>query len=98
MSTVQPVFHCNKNISAPVGDRYVKLTCIVEHPDVGIDKFAWVYGDSGTTIEGSAVIGNYDESSIEVRYSLNLAFCAPHKFHFVLQFRVLSDICSCIGL
>lgn len=63
--SVQPVFHCNKNISAPVGDRYVKLTCIVEHPDVGIDKFAWVYGDSGTTIEGSAVIGNYDESSIE---------------------------------
>ena len=63
---MEPTITCDKNVSASVGDLYVKLSCEVDHPNVEIDRFAFEIGDTGDVIVPGETTDSFDEVMVVV--------------------------------
>ena len=65
---MEPTISCDKNVSARVGDLYVKIACVVEHPNVDIDHYAFEIGETGEVIYPGNVTDSFDEVTVQVSW------------------------------
>ena len=65
---MEPTILCDKNVSARVGDLYVKIKCMVEHPNVDVDHYAFEIGETGEVIYPGNVTDSFDEVSVQVSW------------------------------
>ena len=71
---MEPTISCDKNVSARVGDLYVKIACVVEHPNVNIDRYAFEIGETGDVIYPGNVTDSFDEVTVQVSWQRSSAF------------------------
>jgi len=83
---LKPTIKCEVNNSAHVGDKYVKLTCIVNHATVDVDHYAFEIGESGEVITKDGKSKNFHELKVKTldsgRDEVTLDLYQVDKWHF----------------
>ncbi|XP_076470336.1 uncharacterized protein LOC143300497 [Babylonia areolata] len=62
---LEPVITCDKNVSAKVGDLYVKIKCRVDHKNIQIERYRWEIEESGEMVVQEETSKNYHEVIVE---------------------------------
>lgn len=62
---LEPTIECDKNISHAIGDRYVKITCFVDHTRVEIDRYVFEIGETGEFIHPGNLTSEYHEVLVQ---------------------------------